>query len=104
MPGDLVSARMSNDSVILEVMVSSAVAADKAVQIAETYAPGKVVNLLGLSSSQQVMLEVRFAEVKRSALKQLGFGWFVNGDRVTGAIGGDASLTPGDDIDVTTPL
>ena len=75
MPGDDISARMSNDSVILEGTVSSAVAADRAVQIAETYAPGKVVNLLSLGSAQQVMLEVRFAEVKRSALKQIGVNW-----------------------------
>jgi len=94
MPGDQVSARMSNDSVILEGMVSSAVAADRAVQIAETYAPGKVVNLLGIGSSQQVMLEVRFAEVKRSALKELGVGWFVKGDKTNGVIGNEASLTP----------
>ena len=102
MPGDVVSARMSNDSVILEGMVSSAVAADKAVQIAETYAPGKVVNLLGLSSAQQVMLEVRFAEVKRSALKQIGLGWFVESDggKLNGVIGGGASAGPDtDDID-----
>ena len=94
MPGDVVSARMSNDSVILEGMVSSAVAADKAVQIAETYAPGKVVNLLSLGSSQQVMLEVRFAEVKRSALKQIGLSWFGTGEKFDGVAGGDASLTP----------
>ena len=94
MPGDVVSARISNESVILEGMVSSAVAADKAVQIAETYAPGKVVNLLGIGSSQQVMLEVRFAEVKRSALKQIGLGWQFLGEDTAGVIGGDASLTP----------
>ena len=41
-------------------------------QIAETYAPGKVVNMLSIGSSQQVMLEVRFSEIKRSALKQFG--------------------------------
>jgi pilus assembly protein CpaC len=102
MPGDVVSARISNDSVILEGMVSNAVAADKAVQIAETYAPGKVVNLLGIGSSQQVMLEVRFAEVKRSALKQLGVGWFVNGDNVQGVIGGNASLQPSTGTTKTT--
>jgi pilus assembly protein CpaC len=104
MPGDQVSARMSNESVILEGMVTSAAAADRAVQIAETYAPGKVVNLLGLGSAQQVMLEVRFAEVKRSALKQIGLGTFVQGDRLQGVIGGDASLTPGKDITTTVPL
>jgi pilus assembly protein CpaC len=94
MPGDGISARMSNDSVILEGVVSSAVEADRAVQIAETYAPGKVVNLLALGSSQQVMLEVRFAEVKRSALKQIGLSWFVGSDagKLGGAVGGGAGM------------
>lgn len=95
LPGDRIAARMSNDSVVLEGTASSSVAADRAVQIAETYAPGKVVNLLSLGSSQQVMLEVRFAEVKRSALTQIGVGW---GTKNTGdtryAIGSGASLTP----------
>src|SRR3954463_7745383 len=58
-PGDDISAHMSNDSIVLDGTVSNAVVADRAVQIAETYAPGKVVNLLALGSSQQVMLEVR---------------------------------------------
>jgi pilus assembly protein CpaC len=95
-PGDDVSVRMANDSVILEGIVSNAVAADRADQIAETYAPGKVVNLLSLGSSQQVMLEVRFAEVKRSALSQIGVSWFVGSDagKLDGVVGGDASRTP----------
>ncbi len=94
MPEDEISARMSNESVIIEGIVSSAVAADRAVQIAETYAPGKVVNLLGIGSAQQVMLEVRFAEVKRSALKQIGLSWFVGSDggKLGGAIGGGAGI------------
>ena len=39
------------------------------------------------------MLEVRFSEVKRSALKQIGFSWFVSSDggKFSGAIGGGAS-------------
>jgi pilus assembly protein CpaC len=95
LPGDDVSARMANDSIVLEGTVSSAVAADRAVQIAETYAPNKVVNLLGIGSSQQVMLEVRFAEVKRSALKQLGLSWFVGSDagKLGGAIGNGAGVS-----------
>jgi pilus assembly protein CpaC len=92
-----VSARMSNESVILEGIVANAVEADRAVQIAETYAPGKVVNLLGIGSAQQVMLEVRFAEVKRSALKQIGLSWFVSSCatppcELAGAVGGGAGL------------
>src|SRR6185295_18947970 len=95
MPGTNVAARMSNDSVILEGIVPSAVDADRAVQVAETFAPGKVVNLLSLGSAQQVMLEVRFAEVKRSALSQIGVSWGPNNTGDTRyAIGGGASLTP----------
>jgi pilus assembly protein CpaC len=42
------------------------------------------------------MLEVRFAEVKRSALSQIGVSWFVGSDagKFDGVIGGDASRTP----------
>jgi pilus assembly protein CpaC len=97
--GDGVGARISNDSIVLEGIVPSGPAADRAVQLAETYAPGKVVNLLSIGSSQQVMLEVRFSEVKRSALKDIGFGFFVNNGNgsFNGAIGGGASLTPDPD-------
>ena len=56
MPAGDIGARISNDSVILQGIVPDAVAADRAVQIAETYAPGKVVNLLSIGSSQQVMV------------------------------------------------
>ncbi len=96
LPADRIAARMSNDSVVLEGTVSSAAAADRAVQIAETYAPGKVVNLLSLGSAQQVMLEVRFAEVKRSALTQIGINWDVLSDHgsLQGISGGGASLVP----------
>jgi pilus assembly protein CpaC len=102
LPANAIAARMSNDSVILEGTVPNAVTADRAVQIAETYAPGKVVNLLSLGSAQQVMLEVRFAEVKRSALSQIGVGWQDQSGRFRGVIGGGASLTPGNQTTTTT--
>jgi pilus assembly protein CpaC len=95
LPANEISAAMSNDSIVLQGMVRNAVDADRAVQIAETYAPGKVVNLLSLGSSQQVMLEVRFAEVKRSALQQLGLNWdaLSDGGKFGGIIGGGSSLS-----------
>lgn len=106
MPGDAVGARMSNESVILEGSVPSALQADHAVQIAETYAPGKVVNLLSISSSQQVMLEVRFAEVKRSALTQIGVNWDVlsGAGKLQGIAGGGSSLTPGGTTTTTSTV
>lgn len=97
MPGDQVGARISNDSVVLEGIVSSGPAADRAVQLAETYAPGKVINLLSIGSAQQVMLEVRFSEVRRGAFKDLGISAFVRGggnNGFQGVIGSGATLTP----------
>jgi len=87
MPIEGIGARISNDSIVLEGIVPDAVAADRAVQIAESYAPGKVINMLSIGSSQQVMLEVRFSEVKRSALKELGFSGFVSGSGNNGFLG-----------------
>jgi pilus assembly protein CpaC len=96
LPSSPIAARMSNDSVILEGTVPNSVVADRAMQIAETYAPGKVVNMLSLGSAQQVMLEVRFAEVKRSALSQIGVNWDIlsDGGKLAGITGGGASLVP----------
>ena len=104
MPGDDLSARISNDSVVLEGMVSSSVEADKAVQLAETYAPGKVVNLLSIGSAQQVMLEVRFSEMKRSALKQIGVNWDIMSDhgKLQGITGGGSSLRSGNGTATST--
>ncbi len=48
-------------------------AAEQAVQLAGSYAAnGKVLNFLEISGGQQVMLEVRFAEVSRAATNALG--------------------------------
>jgi pilus assembly protein CpaC len=40
--------------------------------MAERYAPGAVTNMMTIGGSQQVLLHVRFAEVQRSATKELG--------------------------------
>src|SRR4029450_10038253 len=106
MPGDQVGARISNESVVLEGMVSSAPAADRAVQLAETYAPGKVINLLSIGSAQPVMPEVRFSEIKRGALKDLGISMFAQGGGSHGfssAFGNGATLSsPGGTTTTTT--
>lgn len=97
MPGEAIEARISNESIVLSGTVSSAGSADKAVQLARAYADDKVVNLMSMGGSQQVMLEVRFAEVSRSVGKDLGVRSFMrsNGGRFAGVTGSGASLTPG---------
>lgn len=71
-PGEKIDARISNDAVVLTGMVNSAGAADRAAQLAKAYAGDKVINLIAMGSSQQVMLEVRFAEVNRNVGKDIG--------------------------------
>lgn len=96
MPGENISARISNDAVVLSGVVSSAVAAQNAVQIAGTYAGEKVVNMMGVGSSQQVMLEVRFSEINRQTGKEIGVSsFFRNGSgNFDGALGSGAQLVP----------
>ena len=88
-PGEQIGARISNDAVVLTGTVSSASAVDRAVQVARTYAGGdeKVVNMLSVGASQQVMLEVRFSEVNRSAAKDIGLNHSFVGNRTAGSIG-----------------
>lgn len=72
MPSEQIEVRGSADTVILSGTVSGAGHAANAQAVAESFAPGKVTNLIQVKGSQQVMLAVRFAEVKRSIVKELG--------------------------------
>ncbi len=97
MPDEDVSARLSAGSVILSGFVSDAGAASRASRIAQAFAGDKVVNLLSVGGSQQVMLEVRFAEVNRTVGSQFGargVGISNNGD-FGFAIGPGASANNG---------
>jgi len=72
MPTENVSVSVSNDSLILQGNTDSPATAMRIATVAETYAPKKVLNLLTVNQAQQVMLEVRFAEMTRGTVKQLG--------------------------------
>ncbi len=67
MPDEKIGARISNEAIVLTGIASSGPAIDQAVQLAKTYAGDKVVNMLSVGASQQVMLEVRFSEINRHA-------------------------------------
>lgn len=60
------------DSVVLSGRVSDAVKVHRLITLAEVFASRKVVNLLRVDGPQQVMLEVKVAEVARSFLDKLG--------------------------------
>jgi len=93
-PGQPVQASISNDSIVLTGTVDNAVAADRAVQLAKTYAGEKVVNLISVGSSQQVMLEVRFAEVNRTAGREIGISAGLRGSSFSGVTGRDSGWVP----------
>lgn len=87
-PGQQIDAHISGNAMVLTGLVSDAGAINRAVQLARTYAGDNIVNLISLGSSQQVMLEVKFAEINRNAGKELGVrllgGDGTNFDFVTG--------------------
>ncbi len=72
MPNEHVGVRVANDSLILDGRVSGAGAVERINAIAETYAPGKVVNLMTTGAAEQVLLEVRFSEMSRTTARSLG--------------------------------
>ena len=51
---------------------------DKAVTIARQFGP-EIINAVSVMSPQQVMLEVRFIEISRTAGRELGVQWNVFG-------------------------
>jgi len=73
-PGSDVTVSALNDNVVLSGRVSSPQDATRAQDLAARFAgdPAKVVNMLKVSGSEQVMLKVRIAEVQRQVAKQLG--------------------------------
>ena len=72
MPAERVGVTASNDSMVLDGRVSSAAAALRVATIAETYAPKKIINMMSVGAPQQVLLEVRFSEMSRGTVRQLG--------------------------------
>lgn len=79
-PGEEIAVVMNADAVVLSGRASSTQVMLKAADIARAAAPkGNVINMIqvpGASDSQQVMLQVRFAEVNRRAITELGASLF----------------------------
>lgn len=63
----------AGNSLVLSGAVADAVKVDKAMALAEAYAgKDKVINMLQVGAPQQVMLEVKMAEVSKNLLDRLG--------------------------------
>lgn len=77
LPGARIKVSPVNGNILLTGFVPDAVALEKAVAIANQYAPDSVTNSLSVAGSQQVMLEVRFVEASRNATRNLGINWSI---------------------------
>ena len=83
-PGEPITVHSNGKDVVISGTVSSKYVIDKAAEVATGYVEKKedVVNLLrqqeGIASNQ-VLLRVRFAEVSRSAMTELGASLFTDG-------------------------
>jgi pilus assembly protein CpaC len=73
-PGSSLRASSVNGRIMLAGEVADAVSLDQAVTIARQFGP-EIINAVSVMSPQQVMLEVRFIEISRTAGRELGVQW-----------------------------
>ncbi len=92
LPGEKIEVRTANDGIVLSGTVSSSQRLQRALDLAERYAPERVSNLMTVGGVHQVMLKVRFAEMQRSVSKSLSSSWGFNGGTSTGLNGGTGTL------------
>ncbi len=88
----------SRDHITVSGTVSSPARLSQVLSVAEAYAPNKVVNLLQVGGVQQVMLEVRVAEMSRDLIRRLGIniGYLAGGSDTWAAttLGGISAIAP----------
>ncbi len=79
LPGERIEVRTANDGIVLSGVVSSSQRLQRALDLAERYAPERVSNLMSVGGVQQVMMKVRFAEMQRNVSKSLSSSLALNG-------------------------
>ena len=123
LPNEAIEVYSAQRSIVLKGRASSAATMDAAVRIAEGYlmqiqtakkaqqfeleegrsrredeAVGKVINLIEIGGSQQVMLQVKVAEIQRTELKRMNANFMAfsyGGDGFLGGVNGGGTLQPG---------
>jgi pilus assembly protein CpaC len=100
-PNDDIRVELSNDTIVLSGYASNQQTINKAIQLAQTYAvasetktstkysagvtetevttSGKVLNHIKTEEAQQIVLEVRVAQIDKTKMKELGIGAIVQG-------------------------
>jgi pilus assembly protein CpaC len=82
----------ANGRLLLAGSAPDAVTVDRAVVLAKQFAPD-VINTVRVLQAQQVMLEVRFVEVSRTAGRELGVNWEAVSNNLLLGGGGFAAAT-----------
>ena len=109
-PNDSITAQYVNDTLVLSGNVANAKTRERAEQIAKAYST-KVLNHINMDNPQQVLLQVKVAQVDKTALKKLGVSAMIKGKsaegfyNIIGAPSGGAtssSSTTGGGISSTT--
>lgn len=90
LPGESIEVRSANDGIVLSGVVSSSQKLQRALDLAQRYAPERVSNLMSVGGIQQVMMKVRFAEMQRSVSKSLSSSLTLGG-----GIGDDLGVRAG---------
>lgn len=88
LPGEQIEVRTANNGIVLSGTVSSIAKLNRALDLANRYAPEAVSNLMSVGGTQQVMLKVRFAEMRRSVSKDLSVSLGLNGGSGNFSLGG----------------
>ncbi|HEY9037360.1 MAG TPA: type II and III secretion system protein family protein [Roseovarius sp.] len=91
LPNEQIEVRTANDGIVMSGTVSSTPRMQRALDLAERYAPERVSNLMSVSGKQQVMLKVRFAEMQRNVAKSLSTSLAIDGLSAGGLGGGVAT-------------
>ncbi|AXI44219.1 type II and III secretion system protein family protein [Sulfitobacter sp. SK011] len=87
LPGERIEVRTANDGIVLSGIVSSTQRLQRALDLAERYAPERVSNLMSVGGIQQVMLKVRFAEMQRNVSKSLSSSLAIGGSDLNAGTG-----------------
>jgi len=92
LPGEAIDVQSNGTKIVLAGRVTSKAAADNAINVASGYVDKKddVISLLlqpDAGPTTQVLLRVRFAEVSRSAMTELGAGIFTSPTGIKNTIG-----------------
>lgn len=87
LPDERIEVRSANDGIVLSGTVSSSGRLQRALDLAERYAPERVSNLMSVGGVQQVMLKVRFAEMQRTVSKSLSASLALKGNAFNNSLG-----------------